>query len=256
MRWHKIKAMMYHDFKVIRRVRYRPIEILYFPTITILIWGLFSLYVKTFALQAGLVLLVVNLFWAFAQLSQAQVNTLMMEDIWSGELKQILISGISSLEYYVSRLLSISIISVIVTTFLILLTRVFISYPNYGLLIVLIIPTIICSLAISGIVGSLVITLGREYGFLSWSALSLLIFLSAPFFPVSYLPKVLQYLAQIMPFTFVFEGVRQMMSNGSVSSLIIIRCYITAVIYFLISWPLYSLAFNRAKRTGKLSKFF
>lgn len=256
MRFYKIKAMVYRDFKIFTRVKYKSVEFFYFPMITILIWGLFSIYAREFWLEAGMIVLVINMFWSFAYLAQSEVNILMMEDIWSGSLKQILVSGLTSFEYYFSRLVSVGIITVVVVSLLLLLASFFVSFPGYGGLVLLIIPAVIASLALSGIIGALIISLGREYGFLAWTSISLLIFLSAPFFPVDYFPGFLQVLAKVMPFTNIFAGARQLMVEGWADKMFIIKSFLVAGIYFLVSWPVYGYAFEKARKSGKLARFF
>ena len=98
MKWHKIAALMYVDFLLIKNSKWRLIEAFYFPLTTVLIYGLFALSVQSHALEAGLIVLVVNIMWAFAQIAQSHVNLAINEDSWSGSLKQIFISGISDFE--------------------------------------------------------------------------------------------------------------------------------------------------------------
>lgn len=256
MRWHKIKAMIYRDFKIFTRMKYKSIEFFYFPTITVMIWGLFSIYAKEFWLEAGMIILLINMFWSFAYLAQSETNILMMEDHWSGSIKQLLVSGLTAFEYWGSRLVSVGVISVVVTFLLVLLASVFVVFPSYGDLVLLIIPAIIASMALSGIIGAIIISLGKEYGWLAWTSISLLIFLSAPFFPVELFPGILRWIARIMPFTNIFAGARELMMEGAVSKGYLIKGFLTAGIYFLASLPIYHYAFKKAREKGKLARFF
>jgi ABC-2 type transport system permease protein len=256
MRWHKINAMVYRDFKIFTRVKYKSVEFFYFPTITVLIWGLFSIYAQQFWFEAGMIILVINMFWSFAHLAQSEVNILMMEDVWSGSIKQMLVSGLTSFEYLFARLISVGIISIVVTTLLIILSSFFVVFPNYIDLVLLVIPTLVGSMALSGIVGALIMRLGREYGFLAWTSISLLIFLSAPFFPLEFFPFVLQMLAKIMPFTYIFAGARELMTTGSVQNVYILKSYLIAFIYLILSLPIYYFSFEKAREDGKLARFF
>ncbi len=256
MKWHRIAALLYRDWRIFTRLRYKLVEVFYFPLVTVLLWGLFSVYAREYWLEAGMIILVINLFWSFAHLMQSEVNTMMMEDCWSGSLKQLLVSGISGLEYLFARMCSSGMAAVSVTVLLVLLASAFMDFPSYRLLVALIIPAFISSMALAGYVGSLIIILGRSYGFLAWSSMTLVVFLSAPFFPPSFFPPGLEQLSYFMPFTAVFAGVRQMMTESTVSSGILLRAYLTAAAYLLFSWPVFAYAFKRARSSGRLARLF
>ncbi|HII72077.1 TPA: hypothetical protein HA265_04955, partial [Candidatus Woesearchaeota archaeon] len=118
----------------------------------------------------------------------------------------------------------------------------------------LLVVTLLASLSLAILVSALLLVLGREYGFLAWSALQIFILLSAPFFPVEIFPKAIQYIAYVMPFTDVFAGARMLATTGAVDSSLIMKGLIIAICYIIISWPLYFLSFKRAKKTGLLAK--
>ena len=73
--------------------------------------GLFSLSVKSYALQAGLIVLSVNILWNFAYLAQSHMNMQINEDSWSGSLKHIIITGVGDFEYIAARIMSSIILS-------------------------------------------------------------------------------------------------------------------------------------------------
>src|SRR3989338_9571844 len=99
------------------------------------------------------------------------------------------------MEYLVSRILSCSISASGVVILMLLIGLPFglgVYYSNWAVFGYLIILSLISSIALSVLVTSMIIVLGREYGFLSWSALHVFILFSAPFYPVSIFPGFLQ----------------------------------------------------------------
>src|SRR3989338_333191 len=99
MRLYKIKAIVYSDFLVLKNSKWKLAEYFYIPVTTIIIWALFLASVQNVALQTGLIVLVVNIFWNFALVGQMAVNQEMNEDVWSGSFRQIIATGISEFEY-------------------------------------------------------------------------------------------------------------------------------------------------------------
>ncbi len=255
MRINRLLAMVHRDFLIITRLKWKIADMLYMPITTVLIWGLFSIYAKEFAAEAGFVLLVVNIFWTFAQLSQSSINHGMMEDVWSGSLKQLFFSGITEFEYLVSRIISTVILSSFIAAIMLVMAFYFgftMIATHLPVFIAFIGITLIASTALSVIVASLIFVMGREYGFLSWASIQIFVLLSAPFFPVETFPPFLQGISQVMPYTHIFSGIRVMIETGVMQTSYLINGTIVAVVYLLISLPLYRLSFLRAKKTGQL----
>ena len=254
MRWMKIKALMYRDSITVRRVKFRIMELVYFPITTIIIWGMFAVYARQLAVEAGLIVLIINIFWAFAHLAQSTTNVMMMEDIWSGSLKQILLTGISEFEYIIARMLTSAISSTIVVLVLISLALLFgINFFRVDM-IFLILITLLGSMALAVIVAATIFRLGREYSFLVWSAIQLFIMFSAPFFPKEMFPKAILYISYVMPFTAVFEAARAFSTTGAFAPHLLWWGLAVCAGYFVIAWPMFALSFRSAKKNGTLAR--
>jgi len=256
MKLNNIIAVIQNDARVIKRVKWRLLEITYFPLTTILIWGLFLLYSKQFAVEAGLIVLIVNLFWSFCQLAQQQANILIMEDLWSLSIKHVLVSGVSEFEYLIAKLATSTSAAIIIGTLLMIVANAFGAPLLASFKIVALIAGIalLGSLALAiGIAGT-VMVFGREYGFLSWSMLQLFIFFSAPFYSPSIFPSFIRWITEIMPFTGVFESARAIATSAPVSGSVLWHALIVTSTYFILAWPYYYFCFRRARRTGMLAR--
>ncbi len=239
---------------VIRRSKWRALQLFYFPITSVIIWGFFALYSQAFAAQAGLIILAVNIFWSFSLQSQSGINNMMNEDVWSGSIKQILTTGISDIEYIFSRII-LSIISSFAILLVLLLMSIYwfnlsVIATQPGLTILLAISSLISSISLAIIIAALFIYLGREYVFLAWTALQLFVLLSAPFYPVDIFPEPIKTISYAMPYTGAFSGVRELVTTSSVSNGILINSFVVPIIYLIVSIPLLKLSFRKAKKTG------
>lgn len=179
----------------------------------------------------------------------------MMEDVWSGSLKQLFFSGITEFEYLFSRVISTVVISSLVAAVMFVLAFYFgftMLATHLPVFVLFLIITLIASTALAVLVASIIFVMGREYGFLSWASTQIFVLLSAPFFPVETFPPVLQAVSQIMPFTHVFTGVRLLIETGVVQTNYLVNGFLVATGYLLASLPLYKLSYQRAKKTGQL----
>ena len=255
MKFYKIAALMYADFMLLRNSKLRVVEYFYFPFTTVLIWGLFSVFVRAYALEAGLMVLAVNILWTFAYLAQSHANMQINEDSWSGSLKQIIITGVSDMEYITARILSAMIISLFVLALLLVfsstvfgLTVVAAQWPVF---VVLIGATLLSSIGLSIFVAGAMVALGREYGFLAWTILQIFIVLSAPFYSIDVFPEIMRPVVLAMPFTHVFAATREIVM-GTLSTWTVVASVVSGVVYFLASLPFYIYIFRRARQKGWL----
>lgn len=256
MKLNNILAVVRNDTRVIRRVRWRMLEITYFPITTLLIWGMFALHSRQYALEAGLIVLVVNMFWSMCQLAQQQANMLMMEDLWTLSIRHIFIAGVTEFEYIVAKLVSSTTIAVTVMSVMLVLAQAFGAplFANLSTVLALVGIALLGSLAMAVIIAGCVFMFGREYSFLSWSFLHLFIFFSAPFFSPTLFPSWLRWITEIMPFTYVFESARVIATGGVPAEGALVHALIIAAAYFVFAWPFYWLAFRMARRTGRLAR--
>ncbi len=257
MRWYKVKALMIRDFMIIRRSKWRLLQLFYFPITTIIIWGLFAIFSQTFALEAGLIVLAINIFWSFSLQSQSGINNMINEDVWSGSLKQVLTSGISELEYVFARIITSTITSLVILLVMLGMGFYWFNLSIVGSHISLVgffaVATLVASIGLAILITALFIYLGREYSFLAWTALQLFILLSAPFYPVEIFPEPFKTIAYGMPFTGVFSGMRELVTTSAVSSTILVNSLLVPIGYLIVSIPLLIHSFRRAKKTGLLA---
>ena len=256
MRLYKITSLVMRDMTIMKKSKVRFIESFYFPITTVLIWGLFSMYSKTFSVEAGMLVLAVNILWSFAYLAQSVTNVLIMEDVWSDSFKQVILTGVTQFEYlaariFVSTLNSIAVLAVMLGMAYWMFDMTMIA-TNFGEIMALSLITIIGSIGLAVMISALIIGLGREYAFLSWSTVQLFVFFSLPFIPLAAAPEALRYVAYVMPYTTVFEGARTLVTTGSLSLASVYYGFIIAFAYILISLPVYWHIFERARKNGNL----
>jgi ABC-2 type transport system permease protein len=258
MKLYKVLALVYNDMRVFRNMKYKPVELFYFPITTIIIWGLFSTFVRDRALEAGLIVLVVNIFYSFAQSAQSGVNRTMMEDMWSSALKHIFVSGITSTEYILARMISSAVFSLVMVAIILGLSfyafGAAVIVVSFAAVMTFIVLTLLASMALSILVAGMILNAGREYGFLSWTSIQIFVLLSAPFYPVEIFPQFLQPVAWAMPFTSIFEGVRHLISTGAVGAGTFVNSLAVTTAYAIFSFAFYTLSFRRARRNGTLAR--
>lgn len=256
MKLSRMSFLLRRDIRTVRRLKWRIVEMLYFPITTTLIWGFFAAALRERALEAGLVVLIVHVFWNFAYFAQSTTNMQMIEDIWSGSLRQVLLIGVSPMEYILARIAFALILAAPLggMCFLISLPFGLTLHGLYGQTAAAVGITTMSSVALAVLVVSAILVLGREYGFLAWTILQAFVLFSAPFNEPEVFPKVLYYVSKLMPFTDAFTIARRTALGIEVGSGVLVKGALIGLAYLVLAFPFYLFTFKRARRSGMLVK--
>ena len=253
IRLYKIKAMLYRDVRTLVRSKERLIDFLFFPVTNTLLWGLFAIYMGATSPETAMMLLMINIFWAFTYLSQSSANLQINMDVWSSSLNQLLISGINEIEYLIARFLYSGAASALIMILMGWMVGQFgLVLPPIHKLAYLVFVTYLASVVLGTLVVSLYVMLGKSYAFLSWSVMQLIIMLSAPFFPIDIYPRIIQKISKALPHTWLFESLREFIRSGTLNMGLVNKSLFLSVIYLILVIPFYLYVFKKSRKNGAL----
>jgi ABC-2 type transport system permease protein len=219
----RIWGLMYRHIALYRRSWPRLLELAYWPTLQMCIWGFTAQFL---ALRAGAtvtaaagVLLGGVLLWEVALRSQMGVALSFLEEIWSRNLGHVFVSPLRPWEM-VAALIVISAMRMSIGVLpAILLAWVLYAFNLFALgpvLVLFFINLMVMGWWVSLGVVSLILRHGAGAEALAWSVLFGLTPFSAVFYPVRVLPVFLQPVALALPSAHVFEGMRAVFNDGVV----------------------------------------
>jgi ABC-2 type transport system permease protein len=198
----------------------RLLEMLYWPTLDLLLWGFVSIYIQRVnpavprfvAYFVGALIL-----WNILFRAQQGITVSFLEDIWSRNLTNVFISPLSIAEY-LSGLILISLLKVLIAfTVMTTIAGLFYSFNIFSLGISLL-PLVINLLAMGWAVGictmTIILRFGQEAEVLAWAIAFLFMPFSAVYYPVEVLPPALRVVAWFLPSAHAFEGMRSIIQNG------------------------------------------
>jgi len=268
LRWkaERMLALIYYDLSITFNSKWQIVETFYYPITTLLIWGLFARYAGGVAgggslfVQAAYAILVVQIYWSFSSLGQSAITNTMMEDVWSGGIRELLITPLKPHEFVIARCFTAVWRSAIVFALLMFggyyLFNVSFMLTQPAFVLTLALLTLVVSIGLGIFISALIIHLGVGYGFLSFSLLTLFMMLSAPFYPISVFPEPILSIAKVMPYTWIFESIRNFIATGVVDSAMMTNASVLSAFYFAIAFPTFSWVFKKAKEKGRLVKLW
>jgi ABC-2 type transport system permease protein len=254
----RVWAMLLRYLYILKSSWPRTIELLYWPTLQMLIWGFMSQFLRqnsSYVAQAFGVLLAAVMLWDLLFRSQLGLSMSFLEEMWSRNLGQLFVTPLRPYEWLLS-LLAMSVIRVtigIVPATLLAIPLYHYSIFAMGLPLVAFVVVLIgmgwgLGLAICG--GILRHGMGAES--LAWSIIFALAPLSCVYYPVTTLPAWLRPLAWALPSTYVFEGMRAVLFGHDFRTDYFLSAVGLDLIYLALGATIFFIAFRDARRRGAL----
>jgi ABC-2 type transport system permease protein len=261
MRLRRISAIILRQFYLMRGSASRALPLFAWVAVDIVLWGFITRYLNAVS-SSGFnfvpVLLGAVLMWDFFTRVMQGVTMAFFEDVWSRNFLNIFATPLTLAEY-LSGLVFSSIItsSVGLVVMLVLATTVFgLSFFAYGaMLIPFLLVLFLFGIAL-GIFGSaLVLRLGPAAEWFVWPIPALLSPFAGVFYPLSILPDWMQYISHLLPPSYVFEGMRKIISGGAISGTMLIWGGSLALLYILLAFWFFTRVYRHAVRTGLIARY-
>jgi ABC-2 type transport system permease protein len=254
----RIYGLFLRPFYLITQSLPRILDLIYWPTIQLPLWGFISNFFTTYSsYYSGAVGVILScaILYDFLFRTSIGFNMLFLEEIWSRNFTNLFISPIKISEIIISLVFTALIRALIGLVPAILLTS-----PIFGIsLLDLGIPLayLFLSLYIFGITLGLFVSagllrFGPSFENIAWSTMFLLAPFGCIYYPVETLPEIFQIIAYVLPLVYIFEETRNILVNQVVDYQNILQAFYLNIFYLLIAIYVFYYSFNKARDKGTL----
>lgn len=256
----RIKGIILQNLFLLKHSLEELIDAFFWPTTDVIIWGLMTSYFANFRgsvatvvafLMGGLIL------WNIVWRAQQDITIVFLRNVWSKNLLNLFSSPLTPAEFVVSTMI-LGLLKIILTLAAVAAIAFFLYSFNIFSLGFYLLPFFASLIAFAWAAGifvvGLIIRFGMRIQVLAWSLIVLLHPLSAVFYPVSTLPVFLQKIAWFLPTSHIFEGMRQLLKDGSLSNEKLIWAFSLNIVYLVLASLFFMYMFERARVKGKIAK--
>jgi ABC-2 type transport system permease protein len=261
MRLDRTFAIALRHFYLVRGSPARALPLFVWVAVDMVLWGFITRYLNSVA-APGFdfvpVLLGAVLFWDFFIRVTQGVTTAFFEDVWSRNFLNLFATPISIPEYVGGLVLSsVATSSLGLCVMLLLSGAIFgLSFLAYGVLLVpFILVLFLFGIALGVFASALVLRLGPASEWLVWPIPALLSPFAGVFYPLSTLPRPMQLVARFLPPSYVFEGMRAIVTKGSTPGSPLVYSSCLAGLYVLAAAAFFVRVHRRAVRTGLIARY-
>ena len=258
MNFNRIYGLFLRHFFLIRGSFPRILDLIYWPSIQIMLWGFISKFFSTYSdyynNTVG-VILTCAILYDFLFRSSISFNMLFLEEIWSRNFTNLFIAPLK-----VSEIITALTATALIRTLIGIVPAILLATPFFGVSIFTLGPALILLLlslyAFGMTLGLLVVSGLLRYGpafeNVAWSSLFILAPLGCVYYPLSILPEWLQILAKGLPLVYIFEEARSILVNNVVNYKNIMTALALNLFYFVGAIIIFYLAFYGARKKGTL----
>ena len=254
----RVAAIVLRHLYLMRGSWPRALELVYWPTMTMIVWGFTTQFLNTnssWVAQAAGVLIYAVLLWEIVLRSQFGVAFSFLEEMWSRNLGHLFVSPLTPFEWVLS-LLAMSLIRVLFGV----LPAALLAIPLYhysvfelGLpLLAFFTVLLVMGWAFGLAVVALILRKGLGAENFAWVAIFVLAPISGIYYPIAVLPAWLQAVAWSLPTSYVFEGMRAVLFQHVFRVDYLLTALALDAFYIGVGALLLLWSFRYARHTGAL----
>ena len=254
----KMYGLFLRHFYLITRSFPRILDLIYWPSIQITLWGFISNFFAshtTYYNNAVGVILTCAILYDFLFRTSIGFNMLFLEEIWSRNFTNLFIAPMKISEIIVSL-----IFTALVRALIGLIPAVLLTSPLFGISILelgiylffLFLSLYIFGITLGILVSAGLLRFGPSFENIAWSTMFLLAPFGCIYYPIEILPEIFQKIAYMLPLVYIFEEARNILINNTVDISNLIQAYMLNMVYIIISITLFFYSFNKARDKGTL----
>ena len=258
MNWHKVYGLSLRHIYLIKSSFPRVLDLIYWPTIQIFLWGFiskFSTMDSAYYSNTVGIILTAAILYDFLFRTSISYNMMFLEEIWSRNFTNLFIAPIK-----IKEIITALTLTAILRTGIGLIPAALLAIPLFGVSIFNIGPPLLLlllSLYIFGITLGLLVTsglirFGPSFENIAWASLFFLAPLGCIYYPIEILPEWLQIISKLLPLVHIFEEMRNILIDNTVSYFEIFKSIFISSLYFALGVIVFYLSYYGARVRGTL----
>ena len=258
MSTNRIFGLFLRHFFLIKGSLPRILDLIYWPTIQIILWGFISKFFSTYSdyynNTVG-VILTCAILYDFLFRSSISFNMLFLEEIWSRNFTNLFIAPLK-----ISEIITSLVATALIRTLIGLVPAILITSPLFGISILelgmplffLFLSLYIFGITLGLFVSSGLLRYGPAFENIAWSSLFLLAPLGCIYYPIEILPEIFQNIARGLPLVYIFEEARSILVTNVVNYENIKNAFMLNSLYLFLGIFLFYYSFAQARKKGSL----
>ena len=228
--------------------------------VDLVIWGFVTKYLSGIGTQFNFlaVLLGAVVLWGFVARVQQGVMMAFLEDVWSRNFANLFATPLTVAEYLTGM-----IVSGALTSLSVLVCITFLAYLLFGFsllslgitLIPFLVVLFLFGIVLGIVAAAVVLRFGPSSEWFVWAFSAIANPFVGVFYPIEVLPDWMQMIARLLPPSYVFEGMREVIHAETFSTEALIVSSGLSLVYIAGAYALFASVHRFVTRTGLIARF-
>jgi ABC-2 type transport system permease protein len=257
----RVSAIVLRQLYLYRDNPTRFFQMFAWGLIDLVLWGFISRYFSQSdagPADIAVILLSAVLLWGFLHRIHQGVMMSFLEDSWSRNFLNMFATPLKLYEYVAGFVVSTIVTSTFAFGIMILCAYLVFGYSFFVLgasILPFLLILFVFGVSLGIIAASVVLRFGPSAEWFVWPAAAALGPFVGVFYPISTLPHWMQAFASALPPTYVFEGMRSVVSGAGFSLENALAGLLLACLYVLGSYLVFSYVYRLVIRSGQIARF-
>ena len=258
MNFNRMYGLFLRHFYLITRSFPRILDLIYWPTIQITLWGFISIFFassSTYYNNAVGVILTCAILYDFLFRTSIGFNMLFLEEIWSRNFTNLFIAPMR-----IGEIIFCLVFTALIRALIGLIPAILLTSPLFGIsildlgiyLFLLFFSLYIFGVTLGILVSSGLLRFGPSFENIAWSTMFLLAPFGCIYYPIEILPEFFQKIAYTLPLVYIFEEARNILINNTVNLENLYTALKLNAVYLLVAITLFYYSFSVARKKGTL----
>ncbi len=255
MSFSRIKGVFFRYFYALLRGVQGLADLFYWPLVDILLWGLTAIWMQKQQPTSNIPLILMTglIFWQITWRGSVDITVNLLQEFWTRNLSNIFSTPLKISEWSLGIILLclfkllITVAFGALTVYLLYALNVFTVgwyfLPFTALLLIF-------GWTIGFLAASFIILYGHQVEALAWMIAFVFAPFSAVFYPVNILPEWAQIIAWSLPTTYIFEGMREILSKGIFPTSYFLISSILSLLYLSLAFAFFIKMFKKSLEKG------
>jgi len=254
----RIYGLFLRHFFLITRSFPRILDLIYWPSIQITLWGFISNFFashSSYYNNAVGVILTCAILYDFLFRTSIGFNMLFLEEIWSRNFTNLFIAPIK-----ISEIITSLVFTALIRALIGLIPAIILTSPIFGISILdlgfylffLFLSLYIFGITLGILVSSGLLRFGPSFENIAWSTMFLLAPFGCIYYPIETLPEIFQKIAYSLPLVYIFEEARNILINNTVNLENLYTALKLNAVYLVLAITLFYYSFSVARKKGTL----
>ncbi len=254
----RIYGLFLRHFYLITRSFPRILDLIYWPSIQITLWGFISNFFashSSYYNNAVGVILTCAILYDFLFRTSIGFNMLFLEEIWSRNFTNLFIAPMK-----IGEIITSLVITALIRALIGLIPAIILTSPLFGISILdlgfylffLFLSLYIFGITLGILVSSGLLRFGPSFENIAWSTMFLLAPFGCIYYPIETLPEIFQKIAYYLPLVYIFEEARNILINNTVDLENLFTAIKLNVLYLTLAIALFYYSFAVARNKGTL----